>query len=234
MSILLRAALCIGCLAALAIPARAQQAPAEIAGQITVIGTGAVVTTPDLLRITIGVQADAETASEAIREMSASMDAILANLSEAGISGADIRTAGLNLSPRYDDRYSSGSAPVAQGFIAGTDATITVRELDRAGAVLDAVVAAGANQIYGLEFDSSERTALTDQARRAAVADAISKTTLYATAANLDTGAILSIQESGAGGGPMFEASAMAARDVPIATGTFAISAQVTVVTAID
>ena len=232
MTLALRAALCIGLLAGLAGPARAQEPPPPT---ITVTGTGAVITTPDILRISVGVQAEAEAASDAIRTMSEGMEAMLATLSEAGIAGADIQTAGLTLSPRYADSYSSAPTPQVDAFVASTDATIVVRDLTAAGRVLDAVVAAGATQIYGLSFDSSNRAALTDQARSAAVADAIAKTTLYASAASLTPGRIVSISEAGGGGGgPMFDMATMEAREVPIAAGTFTISAQVTVVTAVD
>lgn len=205
--------------------------------QITVVGTGSVSTTPDIMRITLVVLAEAREASDAIRQMSSQMEDVMVALEGAGLAQRDIQTTGLRLSQRHTAKRDDNMQPELAGFTASSDVTIVVRDIDQAGQILDAVVGAGANHINGLQFDVSERSPLLEQARGAAVADAIAKTSLYASAADLTPGVILSIEETGASGGFPREISTfrgMEARDIPIAAGAFEVSAQVTLVTAVQ
>lgn len=202
--------------------------------RISVVGEGAVTAVPDMLEISLSVQATAADASAAMREMATDLDAVLVTLMESGIPEDDLQTSGISLSPRYANTYETNEAPRITGFVASSDIAVTSRELSAAGAILDAVVVAGADQLNSLRFDVQDRAALEDDARRAAVADAIRKTTLYAQAAKITTGSILSISEigtSGGGGPQMFET--LGARSVAIAPGTLDITAQVSVVTEI-
>ena len=86
---------------------------------------------------------------------------------------------------------------------------------------LDALVAAGANQINGMNFSIHDPAALLAEARAEAVADARAKAETYAKAAGVTLGPILSISENGNGGPrPMVFAAPMAkAASVPVALG---------------
>ena len=72
-----------------------------------------------------------------------------------------------------------------------------VRDIDRLGATLDALVGAGANSIDGLSFDLADPKQVLGEARDAAVADALAKAKRYAAAAGVQLGAIISIEEGG-------------------------------------
>lgn len=211
--------------------ASAQERP-----QITVVGHGTVTAKPDILRIMIGVVAHADQASEAVREMSDDLSQVMAVMSDEGLPPADIRTSSLRLSERYSNNREYDEPPKVIGFTAQSNVTVIVRDLDRAGGILDRLVTEGANQISGLQFDVEDKAPLLEQARIAAVADAISKTALYADAANVKPGAIISISEASGGGGfERGQVMAMAeARSVPIAAGTLDVTTQITVVTAIE
>jgi len=202
--------------------------------QITVVGNGSISTTPDIMRVTLVVMAEAPEASDAIRQMSAQLEEVMRALGAAGLSSRDIQTTGLRLSQRHTAKLDINDRPELAGFTASSDVTIVVRNIAQSGGILDAVVDAGANHINSLQFDVSERGALLEQARNAAVADAVSKTALYADAANVATGVILAIEETSAGGGFPRAMQGMAARDVPIAAGAFEVSAQVTLTTAVE
>lgn len=237
MNNLLKIALLAGWTFTTGAPLLAQEAVSETTRQITVVGTGSISTTPDIMRITLVVMADAPEATDAIRQMSTQMENVMAVLNSAGVEARDIQTTGLRLSQRYTAKRDDSMEPELAGFTASSDVTVVVRDIDQAGGILDAVVAAGANHINGLEFDVAERSPLLEQARGAAVADAIAKTTLYAQAASLTPGAIISIEETGAEGGFPRDISAyrgIEARDIPIAAGAFEVSAQVTLVTALQ
>jgi hypothetical protein len=113
--------------------------------------------------------------------------------------------------------------------------TARVRELDRLGAILDALVSAGANSINGPSFDLADPDQLLGEARDAAVADALAKAKRYAAAAGVQLGKIIAIEEGGvfAPPRPMMRAEAMAA-DVPIEPGQTELSASVTITFALD
>lgn len=205
------------------------------AQEIRVIGTGTVTAKPDILRIVVGVVAHDAQAAAAVDQMSKDLTNLMAALSDEGLPPADIQTTGLQLSERYSANRNGDEPPKVVAFTASSAVNIVVRDLDRGGGILDRLLSAGVNQISGLRFDIDDKSALLEQARIAAVSDAIAKTALYAQAANVKVGAIMSISEATMGGGYNGGPMAMAEmRSVPIAAGTLDVSAQITVVTAIE
>jgi uncharacterized protein YggE len=89
---------------------------------------------------------------------------------------------------------------------------VTLRELSELGDVLDAVIAAGANSINGIQFDVADRTTATADARKAAVADARSQAEELAEAAGVELGEIQSLSTSNIGyPGPVFDGRGAAA-----------------------
>jgi hypothetical protein len=216
--------------ALLAGPAAAQQAEAS-RPQVVVTGEGRVAAAPDMATISLGAQNDAATAAEALAATSAATAAILEGLTAAGIAARDIQTDQLSLSPRYD--YSRGDGqPVLLGYTASNTVRVRVRDLATLGAQLDAAVAAGGNRFDGLAFGLQDPGPSEDMARTRAVEDALRKAALYAGAAGLRLGPVVSIIEQGgfAGPSPMFRAEAApAAAPVPVAPGELLTVATVTV-----
>lgn len=211
---------------ALAAPARAETAT------ITVVGEGRVDSAPDMATVMLGVTTEAPTAAEAMAANSAELGRVLARMKEAGIADRDLQTAGLSLNPNWDSSYS-GSAPKIRGYVASNQLTVRVRALDTLGGVLDKAVQDGANTFNGLTFGLADPGPVRDEARRRAVADALAKGALYAGAAGVTLGPILSISENNFGGGPqpMYRMdAAMASEAVPVAQGEVSTTAQVTVV----
>ncbi len=204
------------------------------ARQITVSGLGEAAAAPDMAQIRLGVAREARRADQALSETSAAMRAIMAALSEAGVAPEEMQTTGLSLSPRY--HHSSNQAPEVVGYVAQNMLTVRVTALEKLGAILDATSDAGANQIQGLSFGIAAPQPLRDAARRAAVADARARAALYAEAAGVTLGPLLSLREEGAGGGPRpmaMEMARMASDAVPVAEGELTLSARVTMVFAI-
>lgn len=217
----------------LALPAHADEARPHI----TVTGEGRVEMRPDMATVTLGVMTEAETADAALAANSERLAEVLAILREQGIEERDIQTSGLSLSPRYENRPEPTEAgrPQITGFFASNMLTVRVRALDSLGGVLDTVVRTGANTLHGLSFGLQEPEPVLDEARRAAVADARRKAELYAGAAGVTLGPVLSISDQTSWGPPqpvmMAEASfARAAADVPVASGEVSLIASVTIV----
>lgn len=216
----------------LAAPALADQTQRRI----TVQGQGKVAATPDMVTISVGVEHSAASAGQAMVKTSEDLARLIALLKQAGIEARDIRTGNLHLSPIYPKKKAYNSAPPKPaGYRAGGTLNVRVREIDRAGALLDKLIAAGVNRVGGLAFSIGEPEPLKNEARRAAVADAKARAALYATAAGVELGKILTIDEGRvAPPRPEFQAMrASAMRADAIAPGEQEIRATVTITFAI-
>lgn len=166
---------------------------------LDVSATGKVSRTPDLATITAGVVTQGTAAAGALSENAQRMDAVVKALKAAGIAARDLSTSNVALSPQY--RYEENKPPVITGYQASNSVTIRFRDIARAGAVLDALVRAGANQIDGPALSLSDPEGALDEARTQAVARAKARAELYAKAAGLTVARIVSIDEAGSNEG---------------------------------
>ena len=237
MPVTLKAALPALVLALAPLGALAQEeaaaAPPQLPRVIQVVGEGRATAAPDMARISLGVSHQAKTAGEAMDAMSAGTGAVLGRLGTEGINQADIQTGQLMLEPAYNYNTPDGN-PEMVGFIATQMLDVKVREIAVLGEVLDAVVENGANRVNGVSFDVADPQAATDDARRDAVADARARAELYADAAGVGLGDLVSISESTvyAPPMPMYDArggEAAQAASVPIAPGQLSLTTTVTV-----
>ncbi|MEM1298346.1 MAG: SIMPL domain-containing protein [Pseudomonadota bacterium] len=200
---------------------------------ISLTGQGSVTVVPDMATISIGVETADKTAGEALAANTEQAGAVIAALKDAGLDAKDIRTSNFSIQPVYNDRKSiSSGAPRITGYRVFNNVTARIRALDGLGKVLDRVVSTGANRIGGISFGLAEDGDARDEARRLAVADARRKAELYADAAGVTLGPILSISEAGGNFGPrpmaQFE-MARASAPVPVEAGSAAITAQVSI-----
>jgi uncharacterized protein YggE len=199
------------------------------AGGITVIGTGKVKAVPDEAEFSLGVQSVGRTAREALAANSERMKHVLSALRAAGVAKEDVQTEDVSVSPSYEDRGR------ITGYTTRNSVNVRIRNLARAGAVLDAATNAGANDVYGPTLSRSDRDELQAKALRSAVADARAKAEALADAADVQLGSATAIEESDGGYEPYFAAALSSARavDTPIERGTQEIQAEVTVTFAI-
>lgn len=205
-------------------------------GRLTVTGMGAVDAAPDMAWITMGVVEEAATAKEAMDAASQSMAAVITRLASVGIAEKDMQTQGINLSPKYDNRrHETGEPPKIVGYVYSTNLRVRVLDLPKLGDVLDMVVRDGANRFNGLQFTVQHPKPLQDEARTAAIQDAMSKAQMMAEAAGISVGRILSLSENGGNRAPMMMAEMAMARDTgPIAVGEVTMQSTVTMVFEID
>ncbi|WP_283776479.1 SIMPL domain-containing protein [Stappia sp. WLB 29] len=188
-------------LAAATLPARAEETP-RIA-TIDMVGTGVVTAAPDMAMITSGVVSDADTAAEALAANTEAMSAVIARIKEAGIEQRDIQTSGFSVQPRYRQVKSSTPEEYRSevfGYRVSNNVSVRVRDLAKLGGLIDVMVRDGANQVGGVAFIVSEEDKLKDGARKEAMADAIRKAEIYAEAAGVKLGRVLSINEQDFGG----------------------------------
>jgi uncharacterized protein len=202
------------------------------AGGITVVGTGTATVTPDTATWSFGVQTSADTAEAALAANSTAMEQVVAALKGAGIAGDDLQTEQVSVYPRTSD---DGISIV--GYDASNTVRATIRDLDSAGAIVDAAVAAGANQVYGPSLTVSDTEAQYRAAVEAAFADARTRAEAIAGLAGVTLGAPVAIVEGGGGSVPVYDRAAMegaATADVAVEPGTQDVGASLTVTFAIE
>jgi uncharacterized protein YggE len=192
---------------------------------IVVMGSGSVSTVPNRARVSFGVTTNAKSAAAVLRANGAEMAKVIAAVKAQGIAAADIRTEAVSLSPRMS---SNGEEIV--GYTASNSVGVTLRSLDKVGAVIDAAVQAGANEVSGPSLSRADAEAIYRQALREAIANARAKAQAIARASGLALRRITAVTE-GSSGPPIPAATPKAdsGTSTPIEPGTQLVEATVTV-----
>lgn len=193
---------------------------------VTVGGEATIAVAPDTAIIRIGVTSQGKNAREASEANARQITAVLAAIKASGIDDRDIQTSRLSLQPQYDPN-KSGTARLT-GFQVTNQLTVRIHDIGKLPDILDRAIAAGANEMSGIEFAVSQQSRLLDQARAEAVADARRKAELYAQAAGAKLGRVLQIAEESAPA-PRPLVQAMRAGAVPVAPGEQMLRVAVTV-----
>jgi uncharacterized protein YggE len=215
--------------AVLALPAAAA-APGEQQDGITVTGTETVEIAPDAAEWSFGVHSRGSSARSALSESSSRVRRAVAALRAAGVARADIRTEYVSV---YPDVREGGEVV---GYYANNTVHVVVRNIGRSGAVIDAAVRAGANEVSGPDMTRSNREELYERALEAAYDGARAKAASLARKLGVSLGAPTAVVEGGIGGPePVYgERAAAVASDVAIEPGKMEIAASVTVTFAIS
>ena len=203
---------------------------------ISVTGTGKVSVKPDIAITTIGIQVTGSSLSDATSQANSKMSAVIDKIKSMGVADKDIQTTNYSVQPITNQPKSSNEPPTITGYRINNQVSVTVRKIDDLGKILDAAVAAGANSIYGVSFSVADPTPYEQQARAAAVKDAMDQATELAKAGGITLGKIVSISENVAAPRPVFAAAApmAAASSVPVEMGETQISVSVDVKFAIQ
>ncbi len=189
-------------LAGAAAPALAQTAapvpaadPASRPSTLNLSAYGEVKVAPDMAVITLGVTSEAPTAQAAMAQNRVRMAEVIAALRRGGIAERDLQTSGLTLNPQYV--YVENQPPKLSGYQASNQLTVTVNDLTKVGAAIDATVTAGANTVSGVTFGLKDPEAADNDARRRAVRALQAKAGLYAEATGLRLGRLVTLSEGG-------------------------------------
>ena len=124
---------------------------------VTVTGTGSVESVPNQAGLSVGVSSDAATAQAALAANADKAANVIEALRAAGVAKPDLQTTDVTVSPRWDNRGRQ------DGFTAHSSVQVKVASVSRAGAIIDAAVAAGATETSGPSFDRSDRSAALPQ-----------------------------------------------------------------------
>ena len=164
---------------------------------ITVVGIGKVTGKPDVARVTVGIETQASSLQQAVDDNKAKMNNLLATLKQLGLADKDIRTSNYSI---YTERTSAplpGAEVTADQMIyhVTNQVDVTVRDVSQIGEVLDKAVAAGANNIYGVNFSVADTAQLEADARTKAVADAKARAAELAQLNGVQLGEVLAVSE---------------------------------------
>ena len=203
---------------------------------LTVAGSGHARVAPDEATVRLGVLAQAPTAREAQDQVNRTANAVLEAVRKAGIPAERIQTSGLSLGPQYAQGRNESQGPRITGYQASNTVSILVQDLTKVGPVIDAGLAAGANNLDGVEFGLRNDTAARAAALTDAVAEARGKAEVLARALKVRLVEILEVAEGGVSISPppspfrgRIAMAAEAIASTPVSAGEVGVDAGVTV-----
>lgn len=205
---------------------------------LDVSATGKVSATPDRATVSAGVVTEGKTAREAMMANATKMNSVFEELMAAGIEEKNIQTSQLSLQPRYN--YQDRQTPTIDGYEARNTVTAKSEDIQSVGAMLDALVKAGVNNIGGIEFSVENPDEALNSAREMAIQKAKEKAQGMANAAGVTLGPLINMSEMNSGNGPrpvMMQArysDSMESAPTPIAGGEQSLNVTVNLSYAIE
>jgi len=156
---------------------------------IWVTGQGEAMAIPDIAELHLGVEAQADTVSEAQAQASEAMDAVMKALKDNGVAEKDIQTQRFSISELRKIEYKVEETEIA-GYVVTNMVVAKIREVDKAGAIIDAVAEAGGDfiRIQDISFTVDNPTPYYEEARSEAMEDAKNKATQLAELASVRLG----------------------------------------------
>jgi len=197
--------------------------------KIQVSATGTASMAPDMATVSAGVVTQGKTAREAMFGNATKMTSVFEELEAAGIEKKFITTSQLSLRPKYNRQ--NRQSPKIDGYEARNTVSAKTHDLDTVGAMLDALVKAGVNNINGVQFSIKDSKTARNKAREDAIREAREKAESMAAAAGVKLGKLKSLSESGGNYNPRPVAYALESRSAgastPVSAGEQAISVTV-------
>jgi len=198
---------------------------------ITISATGTTTVVPDAVRINATVSVLGTTSKDAMSTASTASKAVRSAITANKVATKDIATQSITVYPEYS--YPASGTPTLSGYRATQSFEITIRSAMTAGAVVDAIVEAGGDnlQVNGVSPIVLESDKATETARTAAVKKAKAKAASYAKLLGVKLGRVIYLDESSTPTAyPIYTATAKADSDATVVDlGEQKISVSVTV-----
>ena len=150
---------------------------------------------PDTATLRLSVSAERRTAAAAAEETARGSQSVLAEIKAQGIDPRDIKTA-VTVSPVYDDERGPQGLIIKRtlrGYVGRNALTVRLHDTARAGVLARSLIDKGANVFEGISFAVSDEQRPMDELRVQATKDAVRKAKLYAEAAGVRLGRVLTI-----------------------------------------
>jgi hypothetical protein len=168
----------------------------------TVSGEGKVFVTPDIAKLSFGIQENGSSLKQVQSSVDQKSNALTSALKKLGIKEEDIKTSSYSVYPQYD--YENSVNRIV-GFQVSISYLVEIKDFDKVNDALTAGTAAGANVIGGVDFEVNDKTEKEklNEARKLAVEDAKEKASGLAGAAGITLGKIVNVSENRDLGGPI-------------------------------
>ena len=170
---------------------------------ISVVGESTISVKPDIAILDIGVETFAESVALARQSAAQEMGSVISALKKQGVDDSDIQTNRLNISPSYDYeeimvRGKRTGRQVLTGYFVNNVVKVRIRELEKAGEVIDRTASAGGDsiRINGISFTVDDLSPYKVLLRKEAVEDSLVKANHYATESGVTLGPLISLSET--------------------------------------
>lgn len=164
---------------------------------IWVSGQGKVTAVPDIATLSLGIEAQEASVTDAQSKATEAMNKIMDALTSNNVTKKDIQTQYFNIQKvtRWDDKNQQ---EVVIGYRVTNTVTAKIRDIDKSGSIIDAVAAAGGDRtrIDNIDLSVEKPEAYYGEARDKAMADAKAKATQLAELAGVTLGKPTYISES--------------------------------------
>ena len=205
--------------------------------RVVVTGDSIVQAQPDTAVMTISVVTQGKRALDAQQENAAKSDAVIRAVKAAAGPGAEVKTSGYSVQPQRV--YRENQPPTITGYEARNSVTVTLGDLSKVAAVIDAAAQAGSNDISGVSFTLRKDRPARDQALADATREAVSKAQVIAQALGGRLVRIVEVQEEGTIRPPQpiyaaEYAQAKVATSTPIEVGTMDVTSRVQLIAEVD
>lgn len=244
------AALMLGAGSVLAFPVPSQGAGPAQAGQaqeqpaprrdfpvVSAQGSATVSRSPDRAVVLFGCSTQAETSAKAQNDLNVAMDRVLKAVKALNLPGLVVQTSGLSLSPMFDySGQGDGRPPRITGYRASNTVRAQVDDVSKVGAIIDAAIAAGANELQGISFELKDDKEARREALTRAAQDARQKAETLAAALGMRLEGVVEAQVGSPVMRPFYAARGMAmemqaaAAPTPVEPGEVQVQAEVTVI----
>ena len=210
-----------------------QPGPVPAPRTLSVNGSAVANLTPDIAHISIGVHTENADSKEAVSANNSESQKVVDALKSMGVDPKDILTSNFSISPQ--DVYGPDGQKTGTTFMVDNTVVVTLRDLGKIGDLLNTAVAAGANSIYGIQFDVADKTSVLSSARKTAVDNAHAQAEELAQAAGVTLGQVQSISFYNSVPVPMADLKVASAvgiggASVPISPGQLTITVDVSIV----
>jgi uncharacterized protein len=207
--------------------------------RVKVIGDAVVRVQPDTAILMISVVTQNTLALTAQQQNATQTEAVIRTVKAAAGPGAEVKTGGYSLVPQRI--YKENQPPTITGYEARNTVSVTLSDLNKVGAVIDAAANAGANNIDSVSFTLRNDEAAKNQALTDATREAMNKAKTIATALGGRVTRIADVEELGyVRPIPIYDrmearsSVAMAAPSTPIEVGTLEVTAQVQILAEVE
>jgi hypothetical protein len=165
----------------------------SLAHTITVDGEATLYVDPDHASMTLGVVTSGATVSEALRQNNIKMNAVLTAVKTQGVRQSELQTSTFSIQPQHPRTKDGYDYDTISGYEVTNSLTVTVSDLTKVGAIIDAAADAGANTSNNVIFQVSNREALLDKVRADAMRNAKRKADIMANAVGAQVGGLITV-----------------------------------------